>query len=160
MRTDVLQWQQAAHRRRGTRPRDRHPSDSFPEVERIGSYMGSTAVDAGLGSAQELPARPRTVTPGSTRGSNRKRMIVRRVFLMPPSIQGAATPKSPPTPERRTSVSSRSAPRSGCPWISTCGSALAPDQGAAIPKPPRTPTLCRQRTSSCSVPEGLRPVSP
>ena len=31
-----------------------------------------------LGSAQELTARPQTVTPGSTRGLNRKRVIARR----------------------------------------------------------------------------------
>jgi hypothetical protein len=49
-----------------------------------------------LGSAQQLPTRPQTFTPGSTRGSTRKRMIVRREFPMhTASDQGAALPKTP-----------------------------------------------------------------
>ena len=51
-----------------------------------------------LGSAHKLPARPQTVTPGSTRGSTRKRMIVRREFQMHPRIRPghSHTQKPPP----------------------------------------------------------------
>ena len=48
-----------------------------------------------LGSAQKLPARPQTVTPGSIRGLTQKTGIAFRVLQMPPSTQGAAMPKTP-----------------------------------------------------------------
>ena len=57
-----------------------------------------------LGSAQQLPARPQTVTPGSIRGPTRKTVIAFREFPIHPPSQGAALPKTPPltTPRPHT----------------------------------------------------------
>src|SRR5215218_7359876 len=61
-----------------------------------------------LGSAHKPLARPQTVTPGSIREPTQKTVTAfRDIPDTLPSSQGAAMPKTPPAPERRTSVSSR-----------------------------------------------------
>src|SRR5215213_10253358 len=60
-----------------------------------------------LGSAHKPPARPQTVTPGSIRDPTPTTVTAFRDIPDTLSTQGAAMPKTPPAPERRTSVSSR-----------------------------------------------------
>jgi hypothetical protein len=81
IRTSVLYCLQAAHRRRGTRPRDRHPSDSHPWSRAhpsSGSWRSGSDRCMTWAVPTQPPARSQTVTPGSTRGPTQKTVIARR----------------------------------------------------------------------------------
>src|SRR5687768_17304459 len=68
------------------------------------SLAGLAAVDAGLGSAQKLPARPQTVTPGSIRELNRTRLTAFRESSDACPHPAKAKPCPPRHPDRSGST--------------------------------------------------------
>jgi hypothetical protein len=89
------------------------------------------------------PARPQTVTPGSTRGPTRKTVIARREHELPPR-QGEALPKAP-HPSQHPRCACRGIGPRFQPWFL-----------------PKKPPVVGEDVSvlSCSASERLRPVSP